>query len=133
MSEESVTAYVHATSGSTVRLRAGASTKAIALANVPLNSAVKVLEQGDKWSKIVYGGKTGYMMSEFLASDLPEPAGGAVDTGAEDAGAVDAGAYIDSPVNESVADAGAGGDMLAVQERLAALEARVSVVEKRGR
>ncbi|MEG0049820.1 MAG: SH3 domain-containing protein [Clostridia bacterium] len=128
MSEESVTAYVHANSGSTVRLRAGASVKAIALANVPLNSAVKVLEQGDKWSKIVYGGKTGYMMSEFLASDLPEPAGGAVD-----AGTVDAGAYIDSPVSESAADTGAGGDMLSVQERLAALEARVSVLEKKGR
>ncbi|MEG1196694.1 MAG: SH3 domain-containing protein, partial [Clostridia bacterium] len=91
MSEESVTAYVHANSGSTVRLRAGASIKAIALANVPLNSAVKVLEQGDKWSKIVYGGKTGYMMSEFLASDLPEQAGGAVDAGTVDAGTVDAG------------------------------------------
>ncbi len=59
-------AQVYAESGSTVRLRKSASTKATAIANVPVGASVGVLAKQGAWWQISYAGKTGWMMTEFL-------------------------------------------------------------------
>lgn len=59
-------AKVVAESGSTVRMRSEASSSSSTLAKVPLETIVDVVEELNGWKQIVYEGKTGYMMDEFL-------------------------------------------------------------------
>lgn len=59
-------ARVVAESGSTVRMRSEASSASSTLAKVPLETTVDVIAEMDGWKQIVYEGKTGYMMDEFL-------------------------------------------------------------------
>lgn len=65
------TAYVTASSGKTVRLRAGTSDSAATIAKVPLGTVVEVVEQGARdgveWATIIApDGRRGYMMAQFL-------------------------------------------------------------------
>lgn len=66
-------ATVYAKSGSTVRLRKTASTKDIAIANVPVGALVGVLEKKGAWWQISHAGKIGWMMAEFLRSEATSP------------------------------------------------------------
>ena len=59
-------AKVVAESGSTVRMRSQASSASSTLAKVPLETIVDVVAELNGWKQIVYNGKTGYMMDEFL-------------------------------------------------------------------
>lgn len=61
-------ATVTASSGNTVRMRAGADSGAAVLKAIKLGEKVDVVEEtNDTWSKIIYSGMTGYMMKKFLA------------------------------------------------------------------
>lgn len=63
-----------------IRMRSKPSTKGVILAEIPQNSkAEKLSDEGD-WSRITYGGKTGYVMSVFVHTGSepgpePEPTG----------------------------------------------------------
>lgn len=59
-------AKVIANSGSTVRLRESMSSTAKTIAKIPVGTIVDVVEDNNGWDCIVYDGKTGYMMDEFL-------------------------------------------------------------------
>lgn len=59
-------AKVIASSGSTVRMRSAASSAAGTLKNIKLGQIVDVVEVLGEWTKIVYNGTAGYMMSKFL-------------------------------------------------------------------
>ena len=59
-------AKIVATSGNTVRLRAGTSTGAAVLAAVPVGSLVDVLEDGNEWCRLIYNNISGYMQKQFL-------------------------------------------------------------------
>lgn len=39
------------------------------LCEIPQGKKVEVIEKNGEWSKIIYGGNTGYMMSKFLISE----------------------------------------------------------------
>lgn len=58
---------VVAESGSSVRMRDGASSMAKVVMNVPVGAYVTLEEKvNDAWCKITYQNKTGYMMAKFL-------------------------------------------------------------------
>ena len=38
------------------------------LTRVPIGETVEVLKPGPRWTKVKYGARTGYMMTEFLAA-----------------------------------------------------------------
>lgn len=59
-------ATVWAESGSTVKMRAKPSAVCRLYWEVPVGSQVVVLEPGDKWSRILWAGQSGYMMTRFL-------------------------------------------------------------------
>ena len=59
-------AKVVAESGSTVRMRESANSSAETIEKVPIGAIVDVVEDNDGWERIVYEGKTGYMMEQFL-------------------------------------------------------------------
>lgn len=59
-------AKVKASSGSTVNMRATASTSAAVITKIAIGQTVDVIETSGDWSKITWGGKTGYMMSKYL-------------------------------------------------------------------
>lgn len=59
-------AIVYADSGSTVKMRNKPSTLCRLYWDVPVGSEVVVVNPGDKWSEIIWAGRTGYMMSKFL-------------------------------------------------------------------
>lgn len=66
-------AVVTASSGTTVRMRASASSSATVLKAIKLGEKVDVIEEvDDTWSKIIYGGTTGFMMKKFLTK-IPAP------------------------------------------------------------
>lgn len=67
------TAQVDSESGSTVRLRKTASTKAIAIANVPIGATVDVLDKQGPWWQITHAGKIGWMMAKFLKPSTADP------------------------------------------------------------
>ena len=58
-----------------LNLRETASDAARVLCTIPQNTALSVLERGGTWSKIVYAGRTGYVMTRFLSflSDAQTP------------------------------------------------------------
>lgn len=59
-------AKIIAQSGSTVNMRTGPSTSNSVIAAIGLGQIVDVVEENGEWSKIMWNGKTGYMMSKFL-------------------------------------------------------------------
>lgn len=59
-------ATVVATSGKTVNLRVGPSTKRKLVERVPLGSKVVILKDEGDWDRVQYGGKVGYMMEKYL-------------------------------------------------------------------
>lgn len=62
-------AKVFAESGSTVRMRAAASSSARVVKEIPIGALVDVIEEGESWDKIGYEGSVGYMMSKFLKKE----------------------------------------------------------------
>lgn len=67
-------AKVVAESGSTVRMREGASSNADIVKNIKLGQIVDVVAELDGWLKIVHDGDMGYMMSKFLQKLETSPA-----------------------------------------------------------
>lgn len=53
--------------GGGLNLRQTASTKAKVLGQYPTGTWITILEKGDTWSRVSVNGKTGYMMSKYLA------------------------------------------------------------------
>lgn len=68
-------ATVYADSGRTVNLRKEPDKKSTIIARVPVGSEVQVIDYNawPEWEKVMYGGKTGYMMAEYLKDYLNEP------------------------------------------------------------
>ena len=65
-------ATVTADSGKTVNMRKAPDTTAKAIKAVPIGETVEVTDDyNDKWAAIVYEGKNGYMMREFLKAEDP--------------------------------------------------------------
>ena len=60
------TAIVTAPSGKTVKMRAKPSTSCRVYWDVPIGSEVIVDEWGEKWSRITWNAREGYMMTQFL-------------------------------------------------------------------
>ncbi len=60
------TAMVYAESGSTVKMRQKPSSLCRMYWDVPIGSRVIVMDPGDKWSEIIWAGRTGYMMTKYL-------------------------------------------------------------------
>lgn len=68
-----VWATVYAENGKTVNLRKEPDKKSVIIARVPVGEEVKMLVSYDnEWDRVSYGGKTGYMMREFLRIDVDE-------------------------------------------------------------
>lgn len=59
-------ALVIADSGKTVKMRAKPSSLCRLYWDVPVGSEVILMNQSDKWSEIIWNGRTGYMKNEFL-------------------------------------------------------------------
>ena len=97
------TAEVIAESGSTVRMRSRPAKNAPIVANVKVGTLVNLLETTSDWCQIEVNGKVGYMVSKFLNK-------------------------LDS-VQESEPDLSDSIDILALANRVANLEARVTVLE----
>ena len=57
---------VTAPSGSTVKLRQKPSTSCNIYWDIPIRTEVLITDYGPEWCKVVTGGLTGYMMTEFL-------------------------------------------------------------------
>ncbi len=57
-----------------LNLRKKASASAAVMARIPQNEMIEVLTPGDKWTKVSYKSKTGYVMTAFLTFvDVPQP------------------------------------------------------------
>lgn len=54
------------TGSGSLNMRAKANTKSTVVAKIPNGTIVEVEEKGETWSKVVSGGKTGYVKTEFL-------------------------------------------------------------------
>lgn len=69
--EEAMTEYatVIADSGSTVNIRAKAKTSAALVERVPIGARVEVLGVCGSWTRVKFGSRTGYMMSQFLTAE----------------------------------------------------------------
>ncbi|MFR2457835.1 MAG: SH3 domain-containing protein [Christensenellales bacterium] len=63
-----LTATVNTTSGN-LNMRAAASATSAKLTSIPRGATVTVLEKGTTWSRISYGGYTGYVMTQYLKFD----------------------------------------------------------------
>ena len=59
-----------------VHLRSAGSKASAVLADIPQGSQADLLEGGGRWSRVSWGGKTGYVMSEFIARDGSGEPGG---------------------------------------------------------
>jgi SpoIID/LytB domain protein len=78
-------AFVNTTSGSLNMRKEGKSTATIIL-RIPQNAQVTVVSKGSTWSKVSYGGKTGYVMTTYLrfastATATPKPSASPTPTG----------------------------------------------------
>ena len=62
-------AVTYSENGGTINLRAGKSKNADRLAKISPGQKVEILGTDGEWSKVKWGGKTGWIMSEFLVSD----------------------------------------------------------------
>lgn len=80
--QETTTAIVTAASGSSVNLRASASTSAALVERVPVGATVTITEYGDSWCRVAYAGKAGWMMRKYLTlpSDTTTETDAAADT-----------------------------------------------------
>ena len=69
--ESSMAEYctVIAESGSTVNIRAKAKTSAALVERVPIGARVEVLGVCGSWTRVKFGSRTGYMMSQFLTAE----------------------------------------------------------------
>ncbi len=67
-------AWVNTSSGS-LNLRESAVSGSRILLTIPQYSRVTLLEKGTSWCKVAYGGKTGYVMSQYLAFTEAPPSG----------------------------------------------------------
>lgn len=77
-SDSTLTSYLFAqvtTKKGTLNMRKQPKSTAKVVAKLPNGSMVQVLEPGEKWSKVAYGAKSGYVMTEFLIDlkELPYP------------------------------------------------------------
>ena len=65
--------------GSPVNMRSSASLQSPILTTIPQHTAVEMIEAGEKWTRVRYGSKTGYVQSVFVHSaeevSLGNPAG----------------------------------------------------------
>ncbi|MBR4458595.1 MAG: SH3 domain-containing protein [Clostridia bacterium] len=68
---DNYTAYVYATNGKPVNLRAGAGKNTKSIALIPVGTTVTVLQHGPTWDYISVNGKLGYMMTCFLVTTQP--------------------------------------------------------------
>ena len=64
-------ATVIADSGSTVNMRTKAKSTAALVERVPLGARVEILGTCGSWTKVKFGSRTGYMMSQFLTAEEP--------------------------------------------------------------
>ena len=62
------TRYIRSSNGGPVNLRRRASTKTSLMARIPVGSKVTVLESYSVWSRVLYQGKDGWVMTKFLKS-----------------------------------------------------------------
>lgn len=67
--EEKTVVVVTSPNGAPVNLRKSASRSAQLVERIPPGTPAERLEQGPEWSKLRVGGKTGWMMSEFLVTE----------------------------------------------------------------
>lgn len=63
---EVMKAVVIADSGKTVKMRDKPSSLCRLYWDVPIGSEVILMKQGDKWSEIIWQGRSGYMMTQYL-------------------------------------------------------------------
>ena len=61
-----VTKTVTSPNGGAVNLRRRASTKTSLMARIPVGSKVTVLSSGSVWTRVLYQGKDGWIMTKFL-------------------------------------------------------------------
>ena len=62
------------TAEGSLNLRKKAASSAAVLARIPQNEMIEVLTPGEKWTKVAYRSKTGYVMTAFLTFvDVPQP------------------------------------------------------------
>ena len=66
--DENTAAYVTSANGLSVRLRTGPSLQYSTIASYAVGTPVTILISGDDWCKVRIGGRTGYMMTEFLTT-----------------------------------------------------------------
>ncbi|MCM3670599.1 SH3 domain-containing protein [Mesobacillus maritimus] len=66
---KTVTKVVNVSSGSSLNMRAAASTSSKVLASLSKGTSVKVLSEANGWSKVTAVGKTGYVSSQFLSNE----------------------------------------------------------------
>ena len=64
-------ATVIADSGSTVNMRTKAKSTAALVERVPIGARVEVLGTCGFWTKVKFGSRAGYMMSQFLTAEKP--------------------------------------------------------------
>ena len=57
---------IHATSGSSVNLRRGPSTRAKIIRSYPIGTKAVILIRGNKWHKVIVNDEIGYMNADFL-------------------------------------------------------------------
>lgn len=62
---------VYAKSGKTVNMRRAPSVGAALVERVPIGSTVDILGDRDGWDNIRWQGKTGWMMKEFIVTEMP--------------------------------------------------------------
>ena len=62
------TMYVRSSNGGPVNLRRRASTKTSLMARMPVGSKVTVISSGSVWTRVLYDGKDGWVMTKFLKS-----------------------------------------------------------------
>lgn len=55
-----------------INFRRSESTSSALIASIPQGSKVELVEQGETWSKVVYDGKTGYVLSKFIQTQGEE-------------------------------------------------------------
>ena len=70
------TAYVK-TGGGSLNLRESASSGARVLTEIPYGTLVAVTSKGTQWCRVVYGGYTGYVMTDYLTFDTATQTPGA--------------------------------------------------------
>ena len=66
--DENTAAYVTSKNGKSVRMRTGPSKQYSTVASYAVGTPVTILISGDEWCKVRIGGRTGYMMTEFLTT-----------------------------------------------------------------